>query len=156
MKKTKGFFGEFKTFIMRGNVIDLAVGVIIGGAFQAIVNSLVNDIIMPLIGLITKGSFENLFVALDGKEYDTLAAAQEAGANVLSYGVFISAIINFIIMAFVIFLIVKSINKLNDKVKKPEEEAAPTTKVCPFCKSEIAIDATKCPHCTSAIEEKAE
>ena len=156
MKKTKGFFGEFKTFIMRGNVIDLAVGVIIGGAFQAIVNSLVNDIIMPLVGLITKGSFENLFVALDGKEYDTLAAAQEAGANVLSYGVFISAIINFIIMAFVIFLIVKSINKLNEKVKKPVEEAAPTTKVCPFCKSEIAIEATKCPHCTSALEEKAE
>ena len=156
MKKTKGFFGEFKTFIMRGNVIDLAVGVIIGGAFQAIVNSLVNDIIMPLIGLITKGSFENLFVALDGKEYDTLAAAQEAGANVLSYGVFISAIINFIIMAFVIFIIVKSINKLNDKVKKPAEEAAPTTKVCPFCKSEIALDATRCPHCTSALEEKAE
>jgi large conductance mechanosensitive channel len=156
MKKTKGFFGEFKTFIMRGNVIDLAVGVIIGGAFQAIVNSLVNDIIMPLIGLITKGSFENLFVALDGNTYETLAAAQEAGANVLTYGAFISAIINFIIMAFVIFIIVKSINKLNDKVKKPEEEAAPTTKVCPFCKSEIAIDATKCPHCTSSIEEKAE
>ena len=156
MKKTKGFFGEFKTFIMRGNVIDLAVGVIIGGAFQAIVNSLVNDIIMPLIGLITKGSFENLFFALDGNTYETLAAAQEAGANVLTYGAFISAIINFIIMAFVIFIIVKSINKLNDKVKKPEEEAAPTTKVCPFCKSEIAIDATKCPHCTSSIEEKAE
>lgn len=156
MKKTKGFFGEFKTFIMRGNVIDLAVGVIIGGAFQAIVNSLVNDIIMPLIGLITKGSFENLFVALDGNTYETLTAAQEAGANVLTYGAFISAIINFIIMAFVIFIIVKSINKLNDKVKKPEEEAAPTTKVCPFCKSEIAIDATKCPHCTSSIEEKAE
>ncbi len=155
MKKTKGFFGEFKTFIMRGNVIDLAVGVIIGGAFQAIVNSLVNDIIMPLIGLITKGSFENLFVSLDGNKYATLAAAQEAGANVLSYGVFISAIINFIIMAFVIFCIVKAINKLNDKVKKPAEEAAPTTKVCPYCKSEIAIEATKCPHCTSDIKEEA-
>ena len=155
MKKTKGFFGEFKTFIMRGNVIDLAVGVIIGGAFQAIVNSLVNDIIMPLIGLITKGSFENLFVSLDGNKYATLAAAQEAGANVLSYGVFISAIINFIIMAFVIFCIVKAINKLNDKVKKPAEEAAPTTKVCPYCKSEIAIEATKCPHCTSEIKEEA-
>lgn len=155
MKKTKGFFGEFKTFIMRGNVIDLAVGVIIGGAFQAIVNSLVNDIIMPLIGLITKGSFENLFVSLDGNKYATLAAAQEAGANVLSYGVFISAIINFIIMAFVIFCIVKAINKLNDKVKKPAEEAAPTTKVCPYCKSEIAIKATKCPHCTSDIKEEA-
>ncbi|MBQ6542874.1 MAG: large conductance mechanosensitive channel protein MscL [Clostridia bacterium] len=155
MKKTRGFFGEFKTFIMRGNVIDLAVGVIIGGAFQAIVNSLVNDIIMPLIGLITKGSFENLFVSLDGNKYATLAAAQEAGANVLSYGVFISAIINFIIMAFVIFCIVKAINKLNDKVKKPAEEAAPTTKVCPYCKSEIAIEATKCPHCTSDIKEEA-
>ena len=111
----KKIFGEFKEFIKRGNVLDMAVGVVIGSAFGSIVTSIVNDIIMPLIGLITKGSFENLFVALDGNEYATLAAAQEAGANVLSYGVFISAIINFIIMAFVIFLIVKSINKLNDK-----------------------------------------
>lgn len=155
MKKTKGFFGEFKTFIMRGNVIDLAVGVIIGGAFQAIVNSLVNDIIMPLISLLTKGlNFANLFVALDGKEYETLAQAQEAGAATLTYGNCISAVINFIIMAFVIFLIVKSINKASEKLsKKAEEEApeAPATKICPYCKSEVAADATKCPHCTSDI-----
>ncbi|MBR4979364.1 MAG: large conductance mechanosensitive channel protein MscL [Clostridia bacterium] len=154
MKKTKGFFGEFKTFIMRGNVIDLAVGVIIGGAFQAIVNSLVNDIIMPVISLLTKGlDFANLFVALDGNEYATLAEAQEAGAAVITYGSFIGAVINFVIMAFVIFLIVKSINKASEKFSKEEEaeEEAPTTKVCPYCKSEIAIEATKCPHCTSDI-----
>ena len=116
MKKTKGFFDEFKTFIMRGNVIDLAVGVIIGGAFQAIVNSLVNDIIMPVISLLTKGlDFANLFVALDGNKYASLAEAQEAGAAVITYCSFIGAIINFLIMALVIFLIVKSINKVSNK-----------------------------------------
>ena len=155
MKKTKGFFGEFKTFIMRGNVIDLTVGVIIGGAFQAIVNSLVNDIIMPLISLLTKGlDFASLFVSLDGNKYATLAEAQEAGAAVITYGSFIGAVLNFLIMAFVIFLIVKSINKASEKFKKEEEEAAeeaPATKTCPYCKSEVAADATKCPHCTSDI-----
>ena len=151
MEKGKGFFAEFKKFIMRGNVIDLAVGVIIGAAFQAIVNSLVDDIIMPIISLATKGvSFADWFVALDGKEYATAAAAAEAGAATITYGNFISAVLNFLIMAFVIFLIVKSINKVNDKFSK-KEEAAPTTKECPFCKSEISIDAVKCPHCTSDI-----
>lgn len=154
MAKGKGFISEFKTFIMRGNVIDLAVGVIIGGAFQAIVNSLVNDIVMPAISLLTKGmDFSKLFVALDGGEYATLEAAQEAGAAVITYGNFISAIINFLIMAFVIFCIVKAINKAAEKTKKEEAPAAPTTKVCPFCKSEIAIEATKCPHCTSELSE---
>ncbi len=154
MAKKTGIMGEFKEFIMRGNVIDLAVGVIIGGAFQAIVNSLVNDIIMPVITLATKGvDFTNWFVALDGGEYATLAAAQEAGASVLSYGNFISAILNFLIMAVVIFLLVKGINKVANLNKKPEPEAAPTTKICPFCKSEISLDAVKCPHCTSDIKE---
>ena len=139
---------EFKKFIMRGNVMDMAVGVIIGGAFQAIVNSLVNDIIMPLIGILTGGlDFSSLFIALDGNTYETLAAAQEAGAATLNYGTFISAIINFLIMAFVIFMVVKGINKMH----KPEE-APKTTKVCPYCKSEISKDATKCPHCTSDLE----
>lgn len=161
MAKGKGIRNEFKEFIMRGNVLDLAVGVIIGGAFQAIVNSLVNDIIMPVISLFTKGiDFASKFVALDGQSYASLAEAQEKGAAVLTYGNFISAIINFIIMAFVIFLIVKAINKASAVAKKPEEvvEEAPTTKECPFCKSEIAIEATKCPHCTSDIpaEEAAE
>lgn len=154
MAKGKGFMGEFKKFIMRGNVIDLAVGVIVGGAFQAIVKSLVDDIVMPVIGLITKGiDFSNWFVALDGGEYATLADAQAAGAAVLTYGNFISAIINFLIMAFVVFLLVKGINTVADKAKKKEEEAPadPTTKECPFCKSEIAIEATRCPHCTSQL-----
>ncbi len=155
----KKFIDEFKTFIMRGNVIDLAVGVIIGGAFQAIVNSLVNDIIMPVISLATKGiDFTNKFVVLsklpDGAAVPaTLAAAQEAGLAVLSYGSFISAVINFLIMAIIIFLMVKGLNKLASLGKKEEEPAieAPSTKICPYCKSEISAEATKCPHCTSDL-----
>lgn len=153
MAKGNGFFGEFKKFIMRGNVIDLAVGVIVGGAFQAIVKSLVDDVVMPVISLATKGiNFADLFIALDGGEYATLAAAQEAGAATLNYGNFISAILNFLIMAFVVFLLVKGINAVADKTKKEEEAPAePTTKECPYCKSEIAIGATKCPNCTSDL-----
>lgn len=136
MAKGKGFIAEFKKFIMRGNVIDLAVGVIIGGAFQSIVKSLVDDIFMPIISLATKGiDFSNWFIALDGNKYGTLAQAQEAGAAVISYGNFISAVINFIIMAFIIFLFVKAINTLAEKTKKAEEPAAPTTKKCPYCMS---------------------
>ncbi len=144
-KKENGFFAEFKKFIMRGNVIDLAVGVIIGGAFQAIVNSLVDDIVMPLIGLI-----------LGNVDFTTLCYKFGEGENtaVLNYGNFITAVLNFLIMALVIFTIIRTINKVSDKFRKKEEEpvAEPTTKVCPFCKSEIAIDATKCPHCTSELE----
>ncbi len=154
MAKGNGFFGEFKKFIMRGNVIDLAVGVIVGGAFQAIVKSLVDDVVMPVISLATKGiNFADLFIALDGNDYATLAAAQEAGAATLNYGNFISAILNFLIMAFVVFLLVKGINTVAEKSKKKEEEASaePTTKECPYCKSEIAIGATKCPNCTSDL-----
>lgn len=154
MAKGNGFFGEFKKFIMRGNVIDLAVGVIVGGAFQTIVKSLVDDVVMPVISLATKGiNFADLFIALDGGEYATLAAAQEAGAATLNYGNFISAILNFLIMAFVVFLLVKGINTVAEKTKKPAEEAPaePTTKECPYCKSEIAIGATKCPNCTSDL-----
>ena len=154
MPKAKGFAAEFKKFIMRGNVIDLAVGVIVGGAFQTIVKSLVDDVVMPVISLATKGlDFTNWFIALDGGEYATLEAAQEAGAAVLSYGNFISAILNFLIMAFVVFLLVKGINAVADKTKKKEEEApaAPTTKECPYCKSEIALEATRCPNCTSQL-----
>ena len=154
MSKAKGFATEFKKFIMRGNVIDLAVGVIVGGAFQTIVKSLVDDVVMPVISLATKGlDFTNWFIALDGGEYATLEAAQEAGAAVLSYGNFISAILNFLIMAFVVFLLVKGINTVAEKTKKKEEEApaAPTTKECPYCKSEIALEATRCPNCTSQL-----
>ena len=149
----KKFFEEFKAFAMRGNVIDLAVGVVIGGAFGKITTSLVNDIIMPLIGRLFKAdSLKNLFIPLDGGTYATAAEATEAGAPILAYGNFLSVIVDFIIVAFCIFLVVKGINKLQNLKKKPEEEpAAPTTKICPFCKSEIPIEATRCPHCTSEI-----
>ncbi len=155
----KKFFKEFKEFAMRGNVIDLAVGVIIGGAFQKIVTSIVNDLVMPLISLITKGSdFASKFVALDGGTYATIEEATEAGAAILTYGNFIAVTIDFIIMAFVIFLLIKGLNKLTSLTKKKEEEVvveeAPTTKKCPFCMSEIAIEATRCPHCTSVIPEE--
>ncbi len=156
LEKGKGFASEFREFIMHGNVMDLAVGVIIGGAFQSIINSLVNDVIMPVISMLTGGiDFSNWFVSLDGSHYETLAAAQEAGAATLNYGTFITAVINFILMALVIFCLVKSLNTLNEKLSKKkadDEAAAPTTKICPFCKSEIAIDATKCPHCTSDLD----
>ena len=135
----KKFFREFKEFAMRGNVIDLAVGVIIGGAFQKIVNSLVKDVISPIIGLFAKQNFENLSVTFLGVT--------------VNYGLFITEVINFIIMAFVIFLLVKCLNSLS-KLRKAEEIAEePTTKNCPYCCSEISINATRCPHCTSVIEE---
>ena len=140
-------FKEFKEFIQRGNAMDLAVAFILGGAFTAIVTSLVNDLIMPVISLFTKGvDFSQLFVTLDGGNYPNLAAAQEAGAAVFSYGNFINAIIQFIIIAFVIFLLVRSLNRM----KKPEvvEE---TEKICPFCQTSIPIAATRCPHCTSEL-----
>ena len=144
-----GMVKEFKEFIMRGNVMDMAVGVIVGGAFGAIVNSLVNDVVMPVISLATgKIDFSNLFVALDGGEYANLAAAQEAGASVFAYGSFIQAVIEFLIIALCIFLVVKGVNKL----RRPEPAAAPTTKVCPFCKNEIPIEATRCGFCTSELK----
>ncbi len=152
IEKSTGFFKEFKDFISKGNVIDLAVGVIIGGAFSGIVTSLVTNIVTPLISILTgRIAFADLFIALDGKEYATLEAATEAGASTVNYGLFIEGVINFIVTAFVIFLMVRFINKIRNR-NKVEEEVAPTTKVCPFCKSEIAIDATRCAHCTSEVE----
>ena len=133
---------EFKEFIMRGNVMDLAVGVIIGGAFGAIVTSLTDDIISPVLGIFGGMDFSDLSVEVNG-------------ANIM-YGKFITAIINFLIMALIIFLMVKGINKIMSLGKKKEEEAAPTTKVCPFCCTEIDIKATRCPHCTSELPEIAE
>lgn len=155
----KAFLEEFKKFIMRGNVIDLAVGVIIGGAFQAIVNSLVNDVVSPVISLATKGiNFADKFVLLTTDEvtFATAEAAKKAGYATLNYGSFITAVLNFLIMATVIFLLVKGINKVSEIGKKKEEEAPaePTTKVCPFCKSEISIEAVKCPNCTSDLPEE--
>lgn len=138
----KKFLNEFKDFIMRGNVLDLAVAVIIGGAFQAIITSLVDDIISPVIGLFGNVDFKDLSAEVNGVT--------------IKYGSFITAVINFLIMALIIFLIIKGISKLSELgkriTKKKEEEAAPTTKVCPFCCSEIDIKATRCPHCTSIIE----
>lgn len=145
MSKGNGFFSEFKKFILRGNVMDMAVGVIVGGAFTSIVTSLNQDILTPILGIFGGTDFTNLSVTL----------GSGADAPVLMYGNFITAIINFLITAFVIFCLVKGMNALNDKFKKKEEEApaAPTTKICPFCKSEIAIDATRCAHCTSELAE---
>lgn len=139
---------------MRGNVLDLAVGVIIGGAFQKIISSLVNDIIMPIISLCTGGiDFTNWFISLDGKHYSSLQEATAANASTLNYGVFITEVIDFLIMAFVIFVMVKTMNTLTSRVKKPVEEKPPT-KICPFCKSKIASEATRCPHCTSILDTK--
>lgn len=143
----KGFIAEFKEFISRGNVMDMAVGVIIGGAFQAIINSLVNDVVMPLISVLTGG--------LDFTAWKIVMGSGE-NAPVLAYGNFITAVINFLLMALVIFTFIKVMNNLAAKAKKKPEEvsAEPTTKECPFCKSEIAIEATRCPHCTSQLDEQ--
>ena len=154
MSKGNGFVAEFKKFIMKGNVMDMAVGVIVGGAFTAIVTSLNKDILTPFLGLFGGTDFSNFFIQLTGDtKYATLAEAQEAGVAVLAYGNFITAVINFLITALVIFCLVKFINKINSIGKKPEAPAAPTTKKCPYCKSEIAIDAVKCPHCTSDLQK---
>ena len=149
----KKFVNEFKTFIMRGSVMDLAVGVIIGGAFQAIVNSFVKDLIMPLISLVTGGiDFSNLFIQLDGgKKFNTLIAAQEAGVATFAYGNFITALINFLLIALVIFFMVSTLNRLREKNGPVKAEEPSTMKTCPFCQSEIDIKATRCPHCTSTL-----
>lgn len=139
---------DFKKFALRGNVMDMAVGVIIGGAFGKIVSSLVNDIVMPPLGmLLGKMDFSNLFISLNGNEYQTLEAAKKAGAPILAYGSFINTMLDFLILAFVIFIMVHEINKL-----KPEPEPQPEPRHCPYCKSEIADDAIRCPHCTSHLE----
>lgn len=140
---------EFKTFAMRGNVIDLAVGVIIGAAFGKIITSFVNDILMPPIGrLLGKVDFTNLFVSLTGVKYASLAEAQEAAAPTLNYGLFIKNVIDFIIVAIVIFLLIRAINRLSRKDEKPAEV---TTRDCPFCQTSISVKATRCPNCTSEV-----
>jgi large conductance mechanosensitive channel len=142
-------FKEFKEFAMRGNVIDLAVGVIIGAAFGKIVSSLVQDIIMPPIGLLLRGvDFSNLFVTLKGPHYPTLTAAKAAGAPTLNYGVFLNDVLDFLIVAFCVFILVQQVNRWT---RKPEPAAAPTTKECPQCATMIPIKAKRCPHCTSQL-----
>jgi large conductance mechanosensitive channel len=142
---------EFKQFAMRGNVVDMAVGIIIGAAFGKIVTSLVSDVLMPPIGLILgRVDFNNLFVSLDGKSYASLAAAKAAGAATLNYGSFINTIIDFLIVAFAMFLMVRQMNRFN-----PAEVPAPTTKECPFCASAIPLKAMRCPNCTSELQAAA-
>lgn len=153
------FMDEFRTFVMRGNMIDLAIGIIIGGAFGTIVSSLVNDIIMPPIGLLFGGvDFSDLFVVLrQGTEplaaNATLEMAQEVGAVTLNYGLFLNNIITFLIIALAVFMIISSINRMQEQFKKKEEEPAPSEKACPYCTQNIPVAATRCPYCTSNLEE---
>ena len=142
-------FKEFKEFIMHGNVMDLAIGIIIGAAFGKIVTSFVSDILMPPIGLLLGNvDFNNLFINLSGGRYDTLKAAKDAGAATINYGVFIATVIDFLVVSLVIFIVIKQINRLR---RKPEE-AAPESHSCPYCLSVIPIKATRCPHCTSELK----
>ncbi len=146
-------FKEFKKFALRGNVVDLAVGIVIGSAFTAIVNSLVNDLLMPPIGLLLGGvDFENFFLTLKtgapAGPYPTLADAQAAGAVTINYGLFINSIVSFLIVAIALFLIIRSVNRLQREEEAPAE---PTTKECPYCLATIPLKATRCPHCTSQL-----
>ena len=141
---------EFKEFAMRGNVLDMAVGIVIGVAFGKVVTSFVNDVVMPPIGLLLgKVDFSNLFFDLSGKSYATLAEAKAAGAATVKYGLFLNTVVDFIIVAFVIFLLVRQINRM--KCQEEASPASPTTKECPYCLSSIAIKATRCSHCTSEL-----
>ena len=142
---------EFKKFIARGNVFDLAVGIVIGVAFATVVNSFVNDVLMPPIGLLTGGvDFSNLYINLSGERYASLAEAQQAGAPTINYGVFLNNTITFLIVAFVVFLLVRSYNEL--RRKQESAPAGPTEKECPYCRFKIPVGATRCAHCTSELE----
>lgn len=141
-------FKEFKAFAMRGNVLDMAVGIIIGAAFGRIITSFVGDIIMPPLGLlIGKVDFSSLFLNISGTSYPTLAAAKAAGAATINYGTFLNTVLDFLIVGFVIFLLVRSVNRWS----KPAPAAAPTTKECPYCLTQIPLKATRCPSCTSEV-----
>ena len=155
----KNFINEFKKFAMRGNVIDMAVGIIIGAAFGKIVDSLVKDVTMPPLGLLLgKVDFTNMFFVLrDGvlanPPYETLEAAQKAGAITVNIGVFINVMISFIIVAFAVFILIKAVNKIQATMDKDKKDEAPKTRTCPYCCSVISVNATKCPNCTSAIKK---
>jgi len=139
---------EFKEFAMRGNVVDMAVGIIIGAAFGGIVTSFVNDVLMPPVGLLLgRVDFSNLFIVLRGDHFATLAQAKAAGATTLNYGIFLNAVVNFLIVAFAVFLLVRQVNKL-----RREPASAPTTKECPYCYSNVSLKATRCPQCTSDLK----
>ncbi len=141
-------FKEFKEFAMKGNVLDMAVGIIIGAAFGKIITSFVSDILTPPLGLLLgKANFSSLFINLSGESYPSIEAAKAAGAATLNYGIFIQAVIDFLIVAFAIFLVIKQVNRF----RREAPAAAPTTKECPFCASAIPIPAKRCPHCTSQL-----
>ena len=139
---------EFKKFVMRGNVLDMAVGIIIGAAFGKIVTSIVNDVLMPPLGLLLgKVDFSNLFINLSSTPAATLAEAKEAGLPVIAYGAFLNSVVDFLIVAFAIFMLIRQVNRLMPQ----KEEAAPEPHLCPYCKTEIPEEATRCPHCTSEL-----
>ncbi|MDN9008431.1 large conductance mechanosensitive channel protein MscL [Brevibacillus laterosporus] len=143
---------EFREFAMKGNVVDLAIGVVIGGAFGKIVTSLVNDLIMPLVGLLLgRIDFSNLFINLSGTHYNTIAEAKKAGAATLNYGLFLNSVLDFLIVAFSIFIVIRQLNKLRKKKEEIKQEEAVTNKECPYCISSIPIQAKRCPACTSQL-----
>jgi large conductance mechanosensitive channel len=151
-KGVRGMLKEFKNFALKGNAMDLAVGIIIGAAFGKIVSSLVSDIIMPVISLITgKIDFSNMFISLNGVAYNTLEEAKAAGASTFNYGVFITSVIDFIFIAFAIFIIVQQLDKLRKKSAAPAP-AAPAVRDCPYCLSSVPAKAVKCAHCLSVLE----
>jgi len=151
VQKAKGFKDDFLKFALKGNMIDLAVGVVIGAAFGAIVNSLVNDIIMPLLSpIIGRLDYSKLFFAMDGNTYDSIEAAAEAGVALLKYGNFLTLVINFLIVAFSIFLVVRWLGRLRRK-QEPAPAPAPASKKCPYCLMEVPVGATRCGHCTSQL-----
>jgi large conductance mechanosensitive channel len=142
---------EFREFAVRGNVLDMAIGIIVGVAFGKIITSLVNDVIMPPIGLVLgRVDFNDLFLSLDGKAYKSLGAAKAAGAATINYGTFLNTILDFIIVAFVMFLLVRQVNRM-----MPTTPAEPTTRECPYCASQIPLKASRCPNCTSLIPASA-
>jgi large conductance mechanosensitive channel len=144
---------EFKKFALRGNVLDMAIGVILGAAFGKIITSLVTDVLMPPIGLLLgKVNFSGLFLNLTSHPYATIAEAKAASAPTLNYGLFINAVIDFVIVAFVVFLLVRQFNRLTERTRKKEEPAAPTTRDCPYCLTSIPLKATRCAHCTSELK----
>ena len=143
---------KFREFAIKGNVVDMAIGIVIGASFGKIATSLVNDLIMPPIGLLLgRVDFNSLFIPLDGKTYASLDAAKKAGAATFNYGSFINTVLDFLIVAFAMFLIVQWYQTMADRLEKPAPAAAPTTKDCPFCMSPIPVGATRCPHCTSQL-----
>ena len=145
---------KFRDFAIKGNVMDMAIGIVIGASFGKIATSLVNDVLMPPIGLLLgKVDFNSLYVPLDGKTYASLDAAKKAGAATFNYGAFINTVLDFIIVAFAMFMIVQWYQSMSERFEKPAPAAAPTTKPCPFCMSEIPLAATRCPHCTSQLEQ---